>query len=479
MAETQHPHHRHLEQARSQVIELLSRQAIERDIVSRSENRNQDVVAGLVARQQRTQLSLRLAQFHPADVAFVLEALAPEARAAAWDLVGHDRRGAVLLEAADAVRRQLVAAMPADEIAATVAPLDSDDIADLIAELPDEQRADVLARLDQSDQAAVRSVLSFPDGTVGAEMDLDFVSVREDASLDAVLRYLRRRGRLPDDTNQIFVVDRQNHLRGVLSLEHLLLGDPEQSVAELMDANPRLFYTDDPVHEAVGAFERYDLITAPVLNLQNQVVGRITVDSVLDSLNERLQRQRLEEVGLSEDQDVYAPIPQAARERWAWLGINLATAFISSRVIGAFEDIILQLVALATLMPIVASMGGNTGNQTVALVIRGLALGQLGGPQLKRLVWRELAVSAYNGVIWGAVLGLAALLLYQNLGLALVISVAMLLNLIVAATVGIFAPVLLDRFGRDPVRGSSIILTFATDSMGFLIFLGLASLVLT
>lgn len=476
MAETQHPHHRHLEQARSQVIELLSRQAIERDIVSRSENRNQDVVAGLVARQQRTQLSLRLAQFHPADVAFVLEALAPEARAAAWDLVGHDRRGAVLLEAADAVRRQLVAAMPADEIAATVAPLDSDDIADLIAELPDEQRADVLARLDQSDQAAVRSVLSFPEGTVGAEMDLDFVSVREDASLDAVLRYLRRRGRLPDDTNQIFVVDRQNHLRGVLSLEHLLLGDPEQSVAELMDANPRLFYTDDPVHEAVGAFERYDLITAPVLNLQNQVVGRITVDSVLDSLNERLQRQRLEEVGLSEDQDVYAPIPQAARERWAWLGINLATAFISSRVIGAFEDIILQLVALATLMPIVASMGGIAGSQTLTLVIRAMALGQVQAGNTRYLLTKELAVGALNGLLWALVIGATAALWFDDPSLGVIIGCAMILNLVVAAGAGALIPMVMKRMGIDPALAGSVVLTTVTDIVGFMAFLGLATL---
>jgi magnesium transporter len=473
-------HHHHLEQARAQVIELLSRQAVERDWLSRSAETGtkQDMVTGLVLRQQQVALESRLVQFHPADVAFVLENLEPDARDLAWKLVRPERRGSVLLETSDLVRRALIATMPAEEIAAVVRPLDPDDIADLIGELPEETRAAVLARLDSTDQAEVRSVLSFPEGTVGAEMDLDFITVREDTTLDAVHRLLRRRKQLPENTNEIIVVNRQHELRGVLPLERLLLLEPEIEVGSVMQTDPTFFYTDDPVSRAVEAFERYDLLSAPVVNLHKQVVGRVTVDVMLDEVNERAQRQRLEEVGLSDADDLYAPVPASARLRWAWLAINLVTAFIASRVIGLFEHVIVELVALAALMPIVASIGGNAGNQTVALVIRGLALNQLAPRQLRIMLARELLIGAYNGLVWGSVLAIATWLIYRNVALSAVIAAAMVGNLMVAATVGVLAPVLLQQLGRDPVRGSSVILTAATDSMGFLIFLGLAATVL-
>lgn len=481
--QTQRTHHRHLERARTQVIELLSRQAVERELVSRSETPGQvgkqDVVAQLIERQHQAALEQRLAHFHPADIAFVLESLAPEARDLAWSLVRAERRGAVLLETADTVRRALVLKMPPDEVANLVRPLDPEDIADLVASLPDETRSRVLERLDQTDQAEVRSVLSFPEGSVGAAMDLDFVTVREDASLEAVQRLLRRRDTLPPHTNEVIVVDRANHLRGYLPLSRLLLGEPETMVAAEMSREPVYFYTDDRMQEAVTAFEKYDLVSAPVVNLHEQVVGRITVDAVVDEINDRAQTEGLRMVGLSEeDEDLFAPIERAARRRWPWLAINLCTAFVASRVIGAFEGTIETLVALAALMPIVASIGGNSGNQSVALVIRGLVLNQLGPAQLRRILGRELGIALLNGALWGLVLGLVTLVLYRDLALAMVISAALMLNLLVAALVGVCAPAILQRFGRDPVMGSSIILTATTDSMGFLIFLGLAAVFL-
>jgi len=469
------PHHHHLEQARAQVIELLSRQSVEKELLSRSESRKQDVVAQLVARQHQAALEQRLAHFHPADIAFVLESLAPEARDLAWSLVQPQRRGAVLLETSDVVRRALVTSMRPEEVAALAAPLDADDIADLISSLPEDARQQVLQHLDRADQAEVRSMLSFPEGTIGAMMDLDFVAVREDTTLEAVLRLLRRRKDLPAHTNQLFVVDRGNQLRGLLPVVRLLMGDPDTPVAEVMNPRPVYFYTDDKAREAIAAFEKYDLISAPVVNLHRQVVGRITVDTVLDEVRERAQAEGLRQVGLSEeDEDIFAPVIASARRRWPWLAINLATAFVASRVIGAFEGLIGTLVALAALMPIVASIGGNTGNQSVALVIRGLALDQLGAHQLRRILRRELSISALNGAMWGSVLGFATLLLYRDYRLALVITAALTLNMLVAALVGVLAPVLLQRFGRDPAMGSSIVLTATTDSMGFLIFLGLA-----
>ena len=477
--ETLHPHQRHLEHSRAQVIELLSRQAVERELVSRAEGGKADVVSQLVARQQQTALEQRLAQFHPADTAFVLESLAPEAREVAWALVRPSARGSVLLETADAVRRALVCAMPVEEIAAVAKNLESDDVADLLSSLPEEARTEVLARLDQTDQAEVRSVLSFPAGSVGALLDHEFITVREDASLEAVLRLLRRRDALPPHTNQLFVVERGGTLKGLLPLSKLLLGEPEQTVAEVMNTNPVYFYTDDPARDALDAFEKYDLISAPVVNLHKQVVGRVTVDTVVDEIKERAETENLRQVGLSEeDEDLFAPVMQSAQRRWPWLAINLCTAFLASRVIGAFEHVIEVLVALATLMPIVASIGGNSGNQSAALVIRGLALGHLGSSQLRQILARELSISSLNGALWGIVLGGATLLFYQDFKLALVIAAALALNLMVAALIGVCAPVLLHRFGRDPAMGSSIILTASTDSMGFFIFLGLAALFL-
>ncbi len=473
-------HHRHLEQARAQVIDLLSRQALERELVSRSENRRHDVVAQLVERQHQAALSQRLAQFHPADIAFVLESLAPEPRAAAWALVRSDQRGAVLLEASDTVRRALVLGMAPEDISAVVHTLDSDDIADLVSSLPEELRHAVVERLDRTDQAEVRSVLSFPDGSVGAIMDLDFIAVREDTTLEAVQRLLRRKTALPVHTNELIVVDRSNGLRGVLDLQRLLLDEPDRRVAEVMNPQPTYFYTDDGVRDAITAFEKYDLISCPVVNLHRQVVGRLTVDVVVDEIKERAQAESLRQVGLTEaDEDLFAPLAASARRRWPWLVLNLVTAFIASRVIGAFEDVIAALVALAALMPIVASIGGNTGNQAVALVIRGLALGQLGPLQLRKILQREIGINLLNGVVWGLVLGVVTWLLYDSVTLAAVIAAALTLNMVLAATVGVLAPVLLPRLGRDPARGSSIVRTATTDSMGFLIFLGLAAAFLT
>ena len=477
-AEQQRPHHHHLEQARAQVIELLSRQAVERELVSRSENRKQDVVAQLVQRQQQAALEQRLANFHPADIAFVLESLAPEARDLAWALVRAERRGAVLLETDAAVRRVLIAGMPAEEVVSLVRPLDADDIADLLSELPEEVRQDVLARLDQTDQVEVRSVLSFPQGTVGAAMDLDFVAVRDDASLEAVHRLLRRRKQLPPHTNQLFVVDRSNVLKGLLSISKLVLEEPEATVGDSMTANPVFFYTDDAMREATIAFEKYDLLSAPVVNLHNQVVGRVTVDAVLDAVAEQSQLDSLRQAGLTHKEDLYGPVLQSGRNRWPWLGLNLLTSFGSSRVIGVFDNVIVQFTALATLIPIIASLGGNTGTQTMELVIRALALDQLGPAQLRRTFIKEFLVAVLNGSIWGAALGMMTFMLYGQIKLSITIYGAMVLELVVAAVAGVAIPVGLKRLGRDPILGSSVLLTAITDTMGFFIFLGLATIFL-
>ncbi len=473
-------HHSHLERAREQIIDLLTRQAVERGLVSRAEGSadRQDVVAQLVARQQQAQLESKLALLHPADIAFILEALPPGVRATAWSLVRPERRGAVLLETNEAVLRTLLGDMRPEEVAAVVRHLDSDDIAELLSEMGEDERQAVLVKLDRDDQAEVRSVLSFPEDCVGSMMDLDFLSIREDASMEAVLRLLRRQKKLPAEINQLIVVDRAGHLRGVLSLDQLLLSDPEKLVREVMTAEPTFFYTGDAIDDAVTAFEKYDLISAPVVNLHKQVVGRIPVDAVVDAIKERAQNEGLRQVGLPHAEDLYGSVLKSGRNRWPWIGLNLLTAFASSRVIGIFDSVIAQIVAIATLIPIVASLGGNTGTQTMELVIRALALDQLGPAQLRRTFVKEVLVALLNGSIWGAALGAMTFMLYGKPMLSLVIYGAMVIELAVAAFAGVAIPVALKRIGRDPVMGSSVLLTAVTDTTGFFVFLGLATVFL-
>lgn len=473
------PHHRHLEQSREQVIELLSRQALERELVSRTDIQNQDVASQLLDRQHHAQLAQRLASFHPADIAFVLESLAPEAREMAWHLVAAEQRGAVLLEISDAVLPTLVGDMSPDEIVAAVRDLSPDEIADLVAELPDDVAPTVLAGLDRAEQFEVRSALSFPEGSVGAMMDLHYVSVREDATLEAVQRLLRRlKNDLPEENTDIFVVDRSNELRGKLSLEQLVLNEPEQSVDAVMTRTPTFFFTDDPIKDAVAAFEKYDLLSAPVVNLHQQVVGRITVDAVLDEINERAQSESLRQAGLSKEEDLYGPVLQSSRNRWPWLGLNLLTAFCASRVIGLFDSVIAQFTVLATLIPIIASLGGNTGTQTMSLVTRAMALDQLRSAQLRQTFIKEFLVALLNGSLWGAALGLMTYAMYGKWELAVIIYGAMILQLLLAAMAGVAIPVALRKLGRDPIMGASVILTATTDAMGFFIFLGLAAIIL-
>jgi magnesium transporter len=309
-------------------------------------------------------------------------------------------------------------------------------------------------------------------------MDFDMITVRQDKAIDVVLRYLRRLGHLPDHTNKLMVVDRAGVLKGTLLLNDLLTRDPELTVAAVMDRDPVSFHTYDNGRDAARAFERYGLVSAPVVNAHQQLVGRLTVDAVMEQVRESTHKDMMSQVGLPAAEDLFANLWQSARNRWPWLAINLLTALIASRVIGLFEGTIEQLVALAALMPIVASIGGNTGNQAVALTIRSLALNQIDRRNARYLVLKELGISAVNGALWGTVVGVVTYGIYGHWLLAVVMTTAMVLNLLLASIVGVAIPLGLKAAGRDPAMGSSIILTFLTDAGGFFIFLGLASIVL-
>jgi magnesium transporter len=304
------------------------------------------------------------------------------------------------------------------------------------------------------------------------------VAVREDVTLEAVTRYLRRMDELPDHTDQLFVVDRAQALKGTLPLARLIVSDLELEVRQVLLAEGIRLRPQDSAEDAASAFERYDLVSAPVVDGAGRLIGRLTVNAVVDHIREQSAESQLAEAGLRQEEDMFAPVLDSFKNRWAWLAVNLVTAFIASRVIGAFENSIAELVALAALMPIVAGIGGNSGNQTTTMIVRALALGQISGPYWRQLLRKEIGVALLNGAIWGTLLGALAYAFYDNVALGGVLALAMMLNLLLAAVMGVSIPWLRARFGRDPAVGSSVLITACTDSGGFFIFLGLATLFL-
>lgn len=471
-------HQKNLQDTLTQVILLLKKQELVSLLVSKQDSPRQNLVQILVEKQHLTELQQKLQQLHPADVAYVLENLPLKERQLVWDLLKIENYGAILLELSDSVRKTLIADMEDSEIMEVAEHLDTDEIADLVPDLPKDTVFKLMTALDSQDRDQVQSVLTFPEDTVGALMEFDMVTVREDVTLEIVLRYLRQRGELPARTNQLFVVDRSGKLTGLLLLRDLLTTSPETLVSSVMIKNPILFYTNEATREVAQAFERYDLISAPVINSHQQLVGCINIDAIIDFMNATSHKEMLNQVGLNDEEDIFAPVWQSAKNRWMWLALNLMTAFVASRVIGIFAGTIEKLVALATLMPIIASIGGNTGNQTIALMIRGLALNQINARNLQHLLIKEITISIVNGLVWGSVVGLFGYVLYQHYELSLVLLAAMLINLLIASLAGVFVPVVLYKLKYDPVMGSSVILTALTDSMGFFVFLGLATIFL-
>jgi magnesium transporter len=337
---------------------------------------------------------------------------------------------------------------------------------------------DVFRALPVEEREQLRAAMSFEEDMVGALMDFDDVQVRPDVTLEVVLRYLRRFDELPSQTDQLFVVDRNETLQGVLPLPKLIVSDPRLEVGAVMEPPAVKLLQHEKADVAASAFERYDLVSAPVVDTNDRLVGRVTVDEVLDFVRERADEEALAQAGLREEEDIFASVWKSFQNRWTWLAINLVTAFIASRVIGAFEGSIQKLVALAALMPIVAGIGGNSGNQTITMLVRAAALGQVTPGHARKLVRKELTVALINGLIWGGVMGLIAMLLYRQVPLGLVMVLAMTLNLMLAAIMGVVSPITMIRFGRDPAVGSSVMITAVTDSGGFFIFLGLATLIL-
>jgi magnesium transporter len=460
------------------VIHLLSKHKLMAGFVQMQEMSRHELVESPVHKQNLAELQQLLDRLHSADVAHILEALPLEDRLTIWDLVKVERDGEILLEVSDAVRETLIAAMDSDELVAAAGQLDADEIADLAPDLPRYVIDDVFQSLPMQEREQLRAAMSYPEDAVGALMDFDIIAIREDVTLEVVLRYLRRLDELPGHTDQLFVVDRDEHLKGVLPLTRLLVSDSDIEVAAVMSTEILKLHPNDKAQQAAHAFERYDLVSASVVDAKGKLVGRVTVNAVMDFIREESENEALKLGGLSEEEDLFAPVWKSVKNRWIWLAINLVTAFIASRVIGVFEDSIEKLVALAALMPIISGIGGNSGNQTITMIVRALALGQLNLGNAPKLFAKEIGVSAVNGMVWGSAVGLFAFFIYDSVALGLVMALAMALNLLLAASLGVLIPLALQKLGRDPATGSSVMITAVTDSGGFFIFLGLATIFL-
>ncbi|HUO82640.1 MAG TPA: magnesium transporter [Gammaproteobacteria bacterium] len=416
---------------------------------------------------------------HPAEIASLLESLPPARREVVWELVDPEDEGEVLVELNDEVRANLISGMDADELVAAMEGMELDDLADIMGDLPEAVNRQVLRSLEQQDRERLRAVLAYPEDTAGGLMNTDTVTVRPDVVLEVVLRYLRARGGLPERTDQLFVVDRNDEYLGSLAIGQLLTQDPQRTVAELMDTSIEAINANLPEAEVASIFEDRDLLSAAVVDDNGALLGRITIDDVVDVIRDQADHSMMRMAGLDEDEDMFAPVIKSARRRAVWLGVNLATAFLAAWVVGLFQATIEKVVVLAVLMPIVASMGGIAGSQTLTLVIRGMALGQVARSNAQWLIFKEIAVGLLNGLGWALVVALAVVLWFRTWEVGAIIAAALVINLLIAAIAGVGIPLVLKRLRIDPALAGTVILTTVTDVIGFMAFLGLGAFFLT
>jgi len=421
-------------------------------------------------RARRTLKSLR-----PAEVARLLESSPPYQRRLLWRLVDKSIEGEVLQELSDDVQAQFLRRMNTAAVVEITEGLDTDDIADILQQLPERVLREVLSGMSIQDRDRVESVLSYEEDTAGGLMNTDTITVRPRLTLDAVLRYLRRHDTLPASTDNLIVVNRKDQFVGILPLATILTSDPSITVREVMLTDVDAIPANMPDNQVALLFETHDWVSAPVVDTNGQLLGRITIDDVVDVIREDADHSLMSMAGLDEEEDTFAPAIRTTPRRAVWLGINLLTAIIASSVISIFQDTIDKVVALAVLMPIVASMGGVAGSQTLTVVIRGMALGQVSRSNIGWLMSREFRVGLFNGLLWAAVMGLVAAAWFGDITIAFIIAAAMVINLITAALAGAFLPVALKSLRIDPALAGSVALTTITDVVGFFSFLGLAT----
>ncbi|MBT5387560.1 MAG: magnesium transporter [Porticoccaceae bacterium] len=415
----------------------------------------------------------------PPDVAHQLETAPPKFRHILWELVDPEISGEVLQELSDEIQLEFLNEMDGAEVASLTEGLDVDDIVDILQQLPDRVIPEVLQAMSVQDRLRVESVLTYDENTAGGLMDTEVITVRPDITVDVVLRYLRRFEEIPDTTDNLFVVSRRDVFLGNLPLGRLLTSSPTTTVREVMNTEVQAIHVNLISSDVAQLFQRQDLVSAPVVDDQNQLLGRITIDDVVDVIVEDADHSLLAMAGLSDTEDTFSSINRTAPRRALWLGVNLLTAILASSAISLFEETLDKVVALAILMPIVASMGGVAGSQTLTVVIRGMALGQVERGNLSWLLSKEFTVGAINGLLYALVVGAVVSLWFGDITMAVVIGLAMAINLMAAAVSGTLLPVMLRSMNIDPALAGSVILTTVTDIVGFVSFLGLAVVFLT
>lgn len=416
---------------------------------------------------------------HPAEIASLLESLPPAKREIVWEFVDPEIEGDVLIELNEEVRAELIGGMDAEELIAATEGMEVDDLANLIGDLPEKLNERVLRSMDAQDRERLSAVLGFEEDSAGRLMNLDAVSVRPDVTLEVVLRYMRMRGELPDRTDRLFVVNRHDQYLGGVDITRLLTEDPEKTVGEVMDSAVAGIAPETPARDVAKLFQDRDLVSAAVVSAAGKLLGRITVDDVVDVIRNEADHSVMSMAGLDEAEDMFAGVIRSARRRAVWLSVNLATAFLAASVVGLFEATIEKVVALAVLMPIVASMGGVAGSQTLVLIIRGLALGQVEESNARWLLIREILVGLLNGAVLAAFVGIAAALWFQDWKVGAIIFAALMINLVAAASAGVGVPLMLKRLGIDPALAGGVVLTTVTDTVGFASLLGLGAFFLT
>ena len=415
---------------------------------------------------------------HPSEVARLLESLPLHERAVIWEMVGADNEGDVLVELAEEVRDGLIEGMQTDQLVAAIEGMELDDLADLLADLPEALTQEVLRSLDHQDRDRLHAVMSYDEDSAGGLMNVDIITVRPDVTLDVVLRYLRARGEIPDGTDTLYVVNRDNEYFGSLFLSRLLTLDPNRSVAEAMSADIQPIPASTPSLEVVWEFENRDLLSAPVVDDENRVVGRITVDDVVDVIRDEAEHSLMGAAGLDEEDDMFAPVVKSAQRRALWLGINLATAFLAASVVDLFQTTLDKIVLLAVLMPVVPSMGGVAGSQSLTIITRAIALGQIDKTNADGILRKELLVGILNGLAWSLVVALFTYLWFGQWDIGAVIAGAMIINMSVAAIAGFAVPLTLKRLKIDPALAGGVVLTTITDVVGYMSFLGLGAIFL-
>lgn len=415
---------------------------------------------------------------HPTEVAHLIESLPPRERFVIWSLVSKDIEAEVLISLGDEIRQNLIKDMSPEQLVQVAEDLEVDDSADFVQSLPDTVIDQVLHSLDSQHRKMLESVLSFPEDSAGGMMNTDTITVRPEVTLDVVLRYLRLLGAIPKQTDHLIVVDRENRYLGILSLAQLLIHEPDNTVEDIMDDEATAIPSDMEDNEVAKIFEGRDLISAPVVDGNNKLLGRITVDDVVDVIRDEADHSVLSMAGLNDEEDLFAPVLPSSQRRAIWLGINLITAFLASWVVSNFETTLEKVVTVAILMNVVASMGGIAGSQTITLVIRSMALGQLSRSNRRWVFNKEVMVGLFNGVIWAVVVALIATFWFEDYMVGLVIAAALIINLVFAAGSGVAIPIILKKLHIDPAIAGSVILTTITDIVGLLAFLGLATIFL-